>query len=130
MDIFLLHIKKRLKDKTVVGDFNLSKSVLEKLSVLTEGFVGAEIEYIVITALFEAFSEDRSITADDFEKAIRNTVPLSVTQAEQIRAIRDWANVRAVAATRQEDRAEYATDGEGKEKVDVRATRGGRTVDF
>jgi len=130
-DIFLLHIKKRVKDKKVIGDFKLSKSILEKLADLTEGFVGAEIEYAVITALFEAFSEDRSITADDFEKAIRNTVPLSVTQAEQIRAIREWANVRAVAATRQEDRAEYVADGEDKEKqVDVRKTRGGRTVDF
>lgn len=128
-DIFQLHIKKRLKDKTVVGKFQFDPPILEALAGLTEGFVGAEIEHIVIAALFEAFSEDRSITLDDFEKAIRNTVPLSVTQAEQIRAIREWANVRAVAATRQEDRAEYKQEVEPGE-ADIGSTRGGRTVDF
>jgi len=128
-DIFLLHIKKRLKNKKVVGEFQLRTSILERLADMTEGFVGAEIEHVVIAALFEAFSEDRSIRIDDFEKAIRNTVPLSVTQAEQIRSIREWANVRAVAATRQEDRAGYASQSTAEE-TDVRATRGGRTVDF
>ena len=57
--------------------------------------------------LYDAFSEDRSITLNDFENAVKNTVPLSVTQAEQIISIRNWANVRAVAATAQEDRMEY-----------------------
>ncbi|MGH7136938.1 MAG: AAA family ATPase, partial [Pirellulales bacterium] len=128
-DIFLLHIKKRLKTKKVVGDFELKKSTLDRLAELTEGFVGAEIEHTVISALFEAFSEDRSICLDDLEKAIQNTVPLSVTQAEQIRQIREWANVRAVAATRKEDRAEYSNEM-AAEGTDVRASRGGRTVEF
>lgn len=44
---------------------------------------------------------------EDFLKAIDNTVPLAVTQAEQITAIREWANVRAVAATAPEDRKTY-----------------------
>lgn len=130
VDIFLLHIKKRLRDKKAIGEFKLDRSVLEKLASMTEGFVGAEIEYAVIAALFEAFSEDRGITTGDFEKAIRNTVPLSVTQAEQIRGIREWANLRAVAATRQEDRTDYAPPDAGDKEGDVRSTRGGRTVDF
>ncbi len=130
VDIFLLHITKRLKDEKAVGSFTLAPTNLEKLADITEGFVGAEIEYAVIAALFEAFSEDRGITMEDFEKAIRNTVPLSVTQAEQIRSIRQWANLRAVAATRQEDRADYESlDTENKE-ADIRSSRGGRTVDF
>ena len=129
MDIFRLHMEKRLIDSAVVGDFEMTDEVLETLAEISEGFTGAEIEQAVISGLFEAFAEDRSIQLNDFVKSIQNTVPLSVTQAEQIRSIRDWANVRAVAATRQEDRVEYAGKVEGAED-DVRTTRGGRTVDF
>ncbi len=135
VDIFLLHIKKRLRHKVAVGDFKLDTSVLNKLADITEGFVGAEIEHAVIGALFEAFSENRAITFEDFEKAVRNTVPLSVTQAEQIRSIREWANVRAVAATAKEQRAEYSqpsgtTPEEEQRSNDIMTSRGGRTVDF
>ena len=129
MDIFRLHMEKRLVDPEVVGGFEVTDEVLEMLAEISEGFTGAEIEQAVISGLFEAFAEDRSIQLDDFVRSIQNTVPLSVTQAEQIRSIRDWANVRAVAATRQEDRVEYAGKVEGAED-DIRATRGGRTVDF
>lgn len=130
MDIFRLHMEKRLVDLDVVGGFELTDEVLEMLAETSEGFTGAEIEHVVISALFEAFAEDRSIRLDDFVKAIQNTVPLSVTQAEQIRGIRDWANVRAVAATRQEDRVEYSNGETEGAEYDIRATRGGRTVDF
>lgn len=129
MDIFRLHMDKRLMDNVAIGEFQVTDGVLEKLAGISEGFTGAEIEQVVISGLFEAFAEDRSIWLDDFVKAIQNTVPLSVTQAEQIRGIRDWANVRAVAATRQEDRVEYAKEAEDTGD-DVRTTRGGRTVDF
>jgi hypothetical protein len=93
------------------------------------------VEQIVISALFEAYSEDRSIDFGDFEKAIHNTVPLSITQAEQIHSIREWANVRAVAATPKEDRTEYKRKMEivlspPPKDEDVRMERGGRAVDF
>jgi SpoVK/Ycf46/Vps4 family AAA+-type ATPase len=130
VDIFAVHMKKRLRDKQVTEGFKLQKPFLEKLAGMTEGFVGAEIEHAVIAALFEAFSEDRAITKADFEKVIEHTVPLSVTQHEQIRAIRDWANLRAVAATRKEDRAEYGSTNADDKESDIRSTRGGRTVDF
>jgi len=134
-DIFRLHISKRLTNPKVIGDFQLTKETLDSLVDATEGFVGAELEQIVVSALFEAFAEDRSIRLDDLTKAIETTVPLSVTQAEQIHAIREWANVRAVAATPKEDRLEYrqemsaAKPGEPKDE-DVRTARGGRAVDF
>ncbi|OCA87836.1 ATPase [Bacillus sp. FJAT-27225] len=135
MDIFKLHIDKRLTDPDVIGRFEWDHSVLEQLASLTEGYVGAEIEQVVITALFEAFSEDRSIEYTDFEKAIANTVPLSITQAEQIRGIREWANVRAVAATPKEDRTEYDSLKDSAAPVapksdDVKSARGGRALDF
>lgn len=134
-DIFRLHISKRLKNPKVIGNFELNEVSLTLLAELTEGYVGAEIEQIVISALFEAFSEERSIQLDDFKKVVRTTVPLSITQAEQIQSIREWANVRAVAATPKEDRMEYkqeATDVKNpeSENEDFRFARGGRAIDF
>jgi SpoVK/Ycf46/Vps4 family AAA+-type ATPase len=136
-DIFRLHLEKRLKDPSIMGSFRHSEEVLGRLADMSEGFNGAEIEQVVISALFEAFSEDRSIRFDDLSKAISNTVSLSVTQAEQIRAIREWANLRAVAATPREDRAGYrvvtANPAERPAQAsgdDIRTVRGGRTVDF
>lgn len=138
-DIFNIHIKKRLKSPDVIGDFVLDDEVLQRLSDITEGYVGAEIEQIVVVALFEAFSESRSITLDDFEKAVKETIPLSVTQAEQIRAIREWAELRAVAATKFMDRVDYHEFGKlNLENAnindgihdDISSTRGGRAIDF
>lgn len=138
MDIFRIHLQKRLLNPEVIGEFKITEDVLRKLSDMTEGYVGAEIEQVVISALFEAFSESRSISFDDLEKAIKGTVPLSVTQAEQIRFLRDWANLRAVAATSNEDRADYEslTSGSTEDEEnygideDIGSTRGGRAVDF
>lgn len=105
-EILKVHINKRLKNPEVMDLLEVTDEVLDELAGKCEGFVGAEIEQLVIDALFETYSEDRPIQLADFERAINNTVPLSVTQAEQIRSIRDWANVRAVTATPREDRVE------------------------
>lgn len=137
--IFKVHLETRIKDPSVIGDFIIDDATLNHLAGLTEGFGGAEIEQIVIMGLFDAFAEDRSITMVDFENAVKNTVPLSITQAEQIRAIREWADVRAVAATSQVDRKEYNDshvefDNPGDEGADdssdINESRGGRTLDF
>ncbi|QJC50287.1 AAA family ATPase [Paenibacillus albicereus] len=136
MDIFKLHIGKRLRNARAAGSFACSETILVQLAEQTEGYVGAEIEQIVISALFEAFSEDRSVQFEDFTKAIHMTVPLSITQAEQIQGIREWADVRAVAATPREDRLEYVSLEAGSAPsgnnsgADVRDVRGGRAVDF
>lgn len=53
-------------------------------------------------------------------------MPLSVTQKEQILAIRQWANIRAVAATKKDDMAEYSSQS-GDD--DVNTSRGGRALD-
>jgi SpoVK/Ycf46/Vps4 family AAA+-type ATPase len=132
-EIFRVHLRKRLRDPEVMRDFQLNEEILETLAHWTEGFVGAEIEQVVIAALFEAFSEQRSIRLSDFEKAVKNMVPLSVTQAEQIRAIRDWANVRAVAATAREHMVDYTRQSDRSSVPgddDIRRVRGGRKVDF
>ena len=131
IEIFKVHLNKRLKNSKVIGDFEISLETLNNLASLTEGFVGAEIEQVVIDGLFEAFYEERSVKLRDFQKVCKQFVPLSVTQAEHIKAIRDWASVRAVAATPQEDRKDYSESSDTTDSnIDVKASRGGRAIDF
>ena len=127
-DIFRVHLKKRLKDKEISQNVPLKDETYEKLAKLTEGFIGAEIEQVVISALCEAFFENRALEFSDFEKIINTTVPLSRTQREQIIAIREWANVRAVTATKKEDLTSYSTEDE--KANDISESRGGRTLEF
>lgn len=138
--IFKLHLEKRLKD-SISKDFKVSEDLLNRLAEKTEGFVGAEIEQAVISALFEAFSENRALKESDLFKVIANTVPLSTTQAEQIMSIRSWANERAVAATAQDDMSGYTPQEETIEEIEkktqektksekIKRSRGGRTIDF
>lgn len=129
-EIWRLHLAKRLVDRKVTKGFELTDTGIDHLARLTEGYVGAEIEQMVIAALFDAFFEDRSLRRSDLDRAIRNTVPLSVTQAEQIQAIREWANVRAVAATAHQDRTEYLTATGEEADATVHSVRGGRAIDF
>ena len=139
-EIIKLHLNRRLQHPEVIGDFIITDLIVDQLAHSTEGFVGAELEQFVISGLFEAFYEGRSILLKDFEYAINLTVPLSVTQAEQIHQLREWANVRAVAATQKEDRSNYVStvvlskDPKSRPPEpttnDVLSSRGGRPIDF
>ncbi|MDR0869523.1 MAG: AAA family ATPase [Planctomycetaceae bacterium] len=129
-EIFKVHLRKRIKSKKVLGDTKISGAFLAELAEMTEGFIGAEIEQIVIAALFEAFSEQRTVQREDFVKAVRNTVPLSVTQAEQIIALRQWANQRAVAATAYNTDEQDSQNPVAGEDDDLSKQRGGRRIDF
>jgi SpoVK/Ycf46/Vps4 family AAA+-type ATPase len=124
-DIFRVHLAKRYSPE-IFANIEVADPLLDKLARITEGFIGAEIEQVVIAALYEAFFEDRPLKETDFEYAIRNTVPLAVTQKEEILRLREWANVRAVAATSKEDLQAYTETGGGDE---VTGKRGGRAVD-
>ena len=94
---------------------------------MTEGFIGSEIEQVVISSLCDAFFENRPLKFEDLERNIATTVPLSTTQREQILALRAWANVRAVSATKTSSKKQYGNEIDEK---NVAASRGGRTLDF
>ncbi len=131
-EIFKVHLKKRLKDEDVCKNVKPDdKNLIIKLAKMTEGFIGSEIEQVVISALCDAFFENRALEFSDFEKAIVNTVPLSTTQREQIIAIREWANIRAVSASSKEKIAKYTaqTNEADKKTQDITSARGGRRLD-
>jgi hypothetical protein len=68
------------------------------LVAATDGFSGAEIEQVIVSALYTAFARD--VQLDDtlllHEAAV--TRPLSHTMAERITALRSWASDRTVSA--------------------------------
>ncbi len=146
LPIWKVHLTKRLApvpngEGGAGGKLTVDDALLADLAGRSEGYSGAEIEQAVIVALFDAFAERRPLEHSDLVRAIETMVPLSVTQAEQIRALREWADVRAVAATAAEDRDDYdapppgatgPAPGEGEPTPDdgVNRARGGRTVDF
>ena len=123
--IFRLHLNKMLKG-SISENFSVTDMLISELVEKSEGFVGSEIEQVVISAIFDAFSENRKLHKEDLFRAIENTVPLSKTQAEQIAKIREWANVRAVAATSKTDRLNTPDT----EQPNLKLIRGGRNIDF
>jgi ATP-dependent 26S proteasome regulatory subunit len=71
---------------------------LPKLAAATEGFSGAEIEQAVAAALYTAFDRKQELSTDILLAEIEDTEPLSVTRAEDVEVIRNWAKSRAVPA--------------------------------
>jgi SpoVK/Ycf46/Vps4 family AAA+-type ATPase len=90
--IFNIHLKKNRADPARFDLIFLAKA--------TKGWNGAEIEQAVISAVVDAYSENRTLTEDDLHRMIAATVPLSVTMEEQIKAIKSWAHDRALNASR------------------------------
>lgn len=64
----------------------------------TEGFSGAELEQVVVAALYEAKAQEATVTAAHLENEVRRTKPLSVVMAEKIAYLRAWAQDRTVPA--------------------------------
>ncbi len=122
--IFQVHLNKRVSGTDICHEITIGKDLLGKLAQMTEGYSGAEIEQIVISALYEAFFSERGLRERDLEKAIDETIPLSILQKEQITNLKKWAENRAICATAREDReprGSTAADG---------PVQGGRIVDF
>lgn len=86
-----IHLKKR--------GWNPEKFDIDDLATRSDGFSGAELEQIVVTALIDAFGQGHVLSHDDLERAWRSTVPLSVTMEDKIFALRNWAQDRCRRAT-------------------------------
>jgi len=89
--IFAIHLKKRGRD---VANFDLPA-----LSKAADGFSGAEIEQVVVGALFVAFDGKRELTQQDVVNEAKAVVPLSVMMREEIDELRTWAQLRTRPAS-------------------------------
>ena len=88
--IFGIHLRKRRRDPKQFD--------LQALAVASDGFSGAEIEQAVIAGLHRAFSASTELSTDHILQAIMGSPPLSVTMAEHVAALRQWAIGRCVPA--------------------------------
>jgi hypothetical protein len=66
-------------------------SAFARVAVEADGFSGAELQASVTEARLRAFEDGRPLAAEDLRRAVGDTVPLSITRAESIRALREWA---------------------------------------
>lgn len=89
-EIFRLHLAKR---KLAVEAIDL-----DALASASEGFSGAEIEQVVVSALYAAYAAKAEVDTAMLLRALSDTRPLSVLMAEQVQALRAWALPRTVPA--------------------------------
>ncbi|MCZ6690207.1 MAG: AAA family ATPase [Planctomycetota bacterium] len=90
VEILKIHIAMRRRDP--------ESFALGELAEISDGFNGSELEEAVISGLYEAFHAGRDLSQKNLVAAIKDTVPLSVTMAEKVEAIREWGRTRARSA--------------------------------
>jgi SpoVK/Ycf46/Vps4 family AAA+-type ATPase len=94
--IFTIHLRKA---KQTPASFDL-----DALAAASEGYSGAEIEQAVRAALVAEFAGmgaakgHATLTTEKLLEAVRTSPPLSVTMAESVAALREWAVGRCVPA--------------------------------
>ena len=88
--IFAIHLKRRKRDPELYD--------CAALAEFADHFSGAEIEQVVLAALFAAFNNKRELSQDDLFDAIQDTTPLYKQREDDIKRLREWAGERTRAA--------------------------------
>ena len=86
--VFDIHARRR--------DIALGPDDLAALSAVTDGFSGAEIEQVVVSAVYAAHDDGGSVRLEHLLAEARATRPLSVVMAERIEGLRRWSVGRTV----------------------------------
>ena len=103
-EIFAIHLKKINRDP---ANFDL-----EKLSAVSEGYVGREIRNALQEALGAAFDQNTEITTDHIISALRKITPTATQRKEDIDKIRRWSERNAQPANTREERKTPTTTQE------------------
>jgi hypothetical protein len=90
-EILRIHVARRRRDPAGYD--------LQALARAARGFSGAELEQAVISALHEAFAEGGELEQRHLERAVGESLPLSVTMREELARLRDWAATRTRPAS-------------------------------
>jgi hypothetical protein len=98
--IFSIQLRKRKRNPDTFD--------LDRIAKAAKGFSGAEIDAAIQSALYAAYSGKKELSTEILLNVLSQTVPLSVTRAEEIEAQRIWAEHRAVPASAQTAAAESA----------------------
>ena len=86
-----IHLRKKNRDP---GQFDLDKLVDASID-----YSGAELEQVVVAALYDAFDTGNDLTTEGLLNTLHDIVPLAITMREQIDAMREWARTRARMAS-------------------------------
>ena len=89
-EIFRIHLQRR--------ELEPSAFDLAQLAAASDGFSGAEIEQVVVSALYAAQAQQQSVDNGTLLRGIQATSPLSVIMAERLAELRAWARGRTVSA--------------------------------
>jgi AAA+ superfamily predicted ATPase len=89
-DILDIHLRRRGHEPAALD--------LALVTTATSGFSGAEIEQVVVSALYTAFSDGLALSTEHLLGEAAATRPLSIMMAEKITALREWARGRTVPA--------------------------------
>ena len=102
LEILDIHMKQRQR--------NPEQYALDLVAEETERFSGAELEQVVISAMYKAFADRREFDTEDLLEASREFVPLAVTMDDQLKDLREWARPRARRATADRRRVDFFDD--------------------
>lgn len=89
-DIFSIHLQSR--------EYNPEHFDITTLGSRSDGFSGAEIEQAIVSAIHVALARRTELDTELILEEIDNTLPLSVTMADKIQALRRWAAERTIRA--------------------------------
>jgi hypothetical protein len=104
-EILMIHLNRR---KRIPTDYDIAS-----VARATEGFSGAELEELVINALYDAFSApEQELKTEHLLKGAREIIPLARSRAREIEALRQWATIHCrLAAAPEGAQPSAETDG-------------------
>ncbi len=88
-DILRTHLTRR--------DLTFKAIDLAHIAKQTDGFSGAELEQLIVSAVYATYAENHVITTERLADQVAATRPLSVLMAEKIQHLRNWAKNRTIS---------------------------------
>ena len=78
---------------------NSAQFDIDQLAAAAQGYSGAEIGAALQTAMYDCFANKKPVSTESVLQALRSSVPLSTSRAEDVQALRVWARTRAVPSS-------------------------------
>lgn len=102
-DILRIHLAKRRRDPDAFDIAGIAAQAV--------GYTGAELEKVVIKAMYGAWGDQRDVTTADLLTAIPQVVPIARTMEQDIAELTEWARGRALPAStpRQKYQAQHSS---------------------
>ncbi|MBM4364795.1 MAG: AAA family ATPase [Deltaproteobacteria bacterium] len=104
LEILDIHVRRRGREP---DQFDLLQIAEE-----TDKFSGAELEQLIVAAMFVAFSAERELRQEDLSRVARDSIPLAVTMDDRLKELREWARPRARPASVDTRRVSFFADWE------------------